>query len=230
MIRAWLKRAIVASGLSQAEVARRLGVRRDVITNMIKGERRITAQELLRLEDILQTDAPKPGSKSGKNDLTYVNFPASSGRSTRTATSLTVVGEVAGGYWKQMNFADFEEREVSYLLDQKWPPKAIYGLIVRGESINRQARNGDIVVVIGLEHAPREFRDGDWVVVERRRAGDLVETTVKQARREETGWQLVPDSDDPRFQDVITLSDDDQTEEVRVVGLVLDVIRPMTKL
>ncbi|HZG69199.1 MAG TPA: LexA family transcriptional regulator [Herpetosiphonaceae bacterium] len=207
----WLKQAMAEQNVSQAELARRMGTERILINKIIHGRRRVTADELIKISRALNVVPP----------LTLINAPPQH-------RYITVVGEVAAGAWKEVSYAaDFDTYEVPIILDPKWPEDAVYGLEVRGESINRQARDGDIVSVLRIEHAPRSFASGDWVVVERTR-GEMRETTVKQVRHNGRGWELWPDSTDPRYQEPIIMATDD-TDSIRVVGFVLNFVRQGTQ-
>jgi SOS-response transcriptional repressor LexA len=197
-----------------------MGMDRVLINRVIQGKRKLTSVEMLQISQLLNYEMPR--AISGKNvALTDV------GR-TATLRYIPVVGEVAGGVWKEMNYVDFDEFEIPYLADPRWPEEAVKALRVKGESINRQARDGDFAAVLDAHIAPREARPGDWVVVHRQR-GDLVESTVKRVEEIDGRLMLVPDSTDPRFQAPLPLADASGTEEVRIVAFVLDFIRPATR-
>jgi phage repressor protein C with HTH and peptisase S24 domain len=128
-----------------------------------------------------------------------------------------------------MDFDDFESYELDYPIDPKWPIGSVKALRVRGNSINRQARDGDYVVVLDAFAAPRWVQDGDWGVVHRHR-GAALESTVKRVRGKPGAWFLHPDSDDPKHQEPIALDDStDADAEVRVVAFVIDFLRPGTR-
>lgn len=217
----WLKDALESTGMSQSELARALGYQRDVINKVVKGRRQLTAEEIIKIAAILKVSLPADSVAVSKEDGVSATF--------RTAAPIRCVGEVQGGVWQEMGIQDFEEFEIAYAPDPRWPEGAVTALRVKGESINRQARDGDFVAVLDVWAAPRELADGDWVVVHRRR-GALLEATVKQARRVGDAWELWPSSTDPRFQEPITLDGDGMGEddEVRVVGFVLNFIRAAT--
>lgn len=207
----WLKTAMAEKGVSQSELARRIGAERVLINKILNSRRRVTADELIKISGALGVSPP----------LTLIKAPPQH-------RFLKVIGEVAAGAWKEVNYiSDFDSYEIPIILDPKWPEEAVYGLEVKGESINKQARDGDVVCVLRAQYAPRPFAPGDWVVVERVR-GETRETTVKQVRSNGRGWELWPDSTDPRYQDPIIMETDD-TDSITVVGFVLNFVRQGTQ-
>lgn len=216
----WLKAALKKSGISQAELSRQLGVRRDVITNVIKGTRQLKGGELLKIAKILNVAPPAQAGLGQQNTLTASSLTAS-------IRYVPVVGEVAAGVFKEMYVEDFEVFEIPIPIDPKWPTEAVTALVVRGDSINRKAADGDYVVTLEYGYAPRTFEHGDWVVAERAR-GDIREVTVKRVELLDGIFFLVPDSYDPAFK-AIRLGETDG-EQVRVLGFVLQFVRMGTRL
>jgi hypothetical protein len=78
------------------------------------------------------------------------------------------------------------------------------------------------VDAIAIRYEPRE---GDWVIVERRRAqGALVERTVKQVTLTQDGIELWPRSHNPRWSQPIPIPgpiEDAAEAEVAIVGKVI---------
>lgn len=220
----WLRAALKAQNKSQAWLGRQLGQERDVINKVLKERRRLTSEELIKISTILKTPPPIIGDEDANDPLNE------SWNSERIIRQVKCVGEVQGGVWKEMAFEDFDEFEIPYTADPRWPEGAVKALRVRGDSINRKAEDGDFVAVLDVNAALRAFKDGDWVVCHRARGG-LIESTVKQVRRAGDIWQLWPASTDPRFQEPITLEADGMNadDEVRVVGFVLDFIKSATR-
>ena len=211
MLREWVAEQIEARGIQQKELAAAIGVSADIMSRMLSGKRAIKAEELSRICSFFGAQPPLTTEPSSR-EISYV----------------TVMGEVAAGAFVDMHYVDFAEYTIPYVVDPRWNPRAIRALVVRGESINRQARDGDHVIMLDIGEAPRSFRSGDWVVAERLKGG-LKETTVKQVRRARDGsWELWPDSDDERFQEPL-LVDDGEADTVKVVGFVLDFIRSGTR-
>lgn len=207
----WLRGVMTEKGLTQSDLGRVLGVERQTVYKILNGKRRLNSDELLKLQHELGIIPPL--TPPTPKEVSYVK----------------VAGEVAGGLWRDVTYSDFVEYEIPIVHDPRWAKEALKALVVRGESINRKAQDGDLVLTLSLGYAPRGYEVGDWVVVERQR-GDLIETTVKKMGRNDAGnWILLPDSTDPRFQEPMTL-DDEGVDGVRVTAFVLDFIKPATRL
>lgn len=144
-----------------------------------------------------------------------------------------IVGEVAAGQWRDVgDEVDAPTYETGDLpLTVGYPPEAQFGLVVRGASINRVALDGDVLICVQAKAINYKPKAGDLVIAERRRySRSQIETTAKRLRKGENGgFELHPDSDDPRHQTKIPLSTDDgdETVEVEVVGLVTFAVRRM---
>ncbi|TNC15360.1 helix-turn-helix domain-containing protein [Methylobacterium terricola] len=211
MLRKWVVGQIEARGIQQKELAAAIGVSADTMSRMLSGKRTIKAEDLSRISAFFGEQPPLTTAPSERK-VSYVK----------------VLGEVAAGAFVDMHYVDFAEYTIPYLADPRWSPEAVRALVVRGESINRQARDGDHVIMLDIGEAPRSFRAGDWVVAERVKGG-LKETTVKQVRKGSDGsWELWPDSDDQRFQDPLIV-EDGEADSVKVIGFVLDFMRSGTR-
>lgn len=81
---------------------------------------------------------------------------------------------------------------------------------------------GQFIICVSWTEIQRQPRDGDLVVVERRRHG-LVEATVKRVRYQQNKLFLMPESSDPKWRDPIELGLDGSTEndEIIVTALVI---------
>lgn len=106
-----------------------------------------------------------------------------------------------------MEVPDTQDREfprVPVAPDPAYPIDCQYALQVRGNSVNQIVPDGGIIVCVDLADSGISPRDGDLVVVERRRGG-MVETTVKQLRKANGGPELWPLSTDPEHQERLTV-------------------------
>lgn len=215
MVVADIQALLEKHGIKQKVLAAAIGIGEDAMTRLLKGKRALKAVEQAKIEEFFATYEPLTAPISDL-EVEYVR----------------VIGEVAAGAFNDMTYVDFADYEIPYVVDPRWPRDGVKALLVRGESINRQARDGDHVVVLLAEFAPRTWRAGDWVVAECKKGG-LVETTVKRVRGSAAnGWELWPDSDDERFKDPIKLDDCDDAQcesqdraSVRVIAFVLDFLR-----
>lgn len=144
---------------------------------------------------------------------------------------LRYIGEVAAGQWLETPPFELDADVTIPVMDVRYPTEVQYTLGVRGTSINRTARPGALLICVDIARAGIEVANGDLVVVQRRRAqGGLTEVTAKIFRRKSsTVVELLPDSDDPRWQEPIVLDDAKSTgdEDVSVIALVTGVYRPV---
>jgi hypothetical protein len=142
---------------------------------------------------------------------------------------IQVVGEVTGGQWREVNTEDFQREESPFPADPAFPTEAQYDLIVRGNSINLFARDGERLRCVDIHKAGLEIYDGDLVIFERiRDGGQLVLTTAKRVRRRGPILELWPESDDPHWKEPIRidLRQAKSGETGRVIALVLYSYRP----
>lgn len=157
--------------------------------------------------------------------------------------SLPVIGEVAAGRWLEAEEHVDEPLydPVPVQPDPRWPFEEQFGLVVRGNSLNRVAIDGDILACVNLTAVGREPTPDEIVIVEMRRfAGFLRQRTAKRFVPTETHLELWPDSDDPRWQNPIIVpkgksarefvyDDDEGRIDVGVTALVTWVHRPIQR-
>lgn len=109
--------------------------------------------------------------------------------------------------------------------DLRYPGAELFGLEVRGESMNRRFPPGTTLACINLIHYQVDVKEGQYVIVETHDGHGGVEATVKKVRRDSDGkiW-LWPESDSPHHQSPI---DPDNGKDVRVVALVVQYSAPI---
>lgn len=108
-----------------------------------------------------------------------------------------VIGEVRAGVWAEIPENERSEDVVAVDLPA-YRRARLFALRVVGSSMDRYYKDGSTVIVCPADEAG--VRDGDHVIVRRRR-GVLYETTVKEIVVEEDGGiSLYPRSDDPAYQ------------------------------
>jgi SOS-response transcriptional repressor LexA len=207
----WILDGLEKPGKTRAGLAKALGRHPAVVTNFLSGKREIKAREIAIIARYLDVDAPAT-VKSSRSDGQKI-------------TTASIIGDVAAGVWAEPG-VHFEPIPSTIVVDARWPEKSVYLLRVRGTSINRHAKDGDLVLCLDVHAAPRDFQHGDWVVAERRDADGRIETTVKKVvGNRHTGFVLEPDSDDPAFQTAIKLGGDGSVE---VKAFVLEFVKPAT--
>jgi SOS-response transcriptional repressor LexA len=207
----WIIKGLEKPGKTRIGLAKALHRSPSAITALLAGKRELKAREIQTVARYLEVDAPE-------------NVPLDTQHQISTAF---IVGDVAAGVWAEAD-VHFEPIPTTVAVDTRWPPHAVYLLRVRGSSINRHAKDGDLVLCLDVHAAPRNFQHGDWVVAERRDADGRIETTVKKVQgSRQSGVVLAPDSDDPAFQTPITLGQTDG-ETVEVRAFVLEFIKQAT--
>ncbi len=86
--------------------------------------------------------------------------------------------------------------------------------------MNKRYPEGTVLVFTDAMERPEDLVPGKRYLIERERADGLREATVKKLWQDEHGalW-LVPESDDPRFQEAIALDGSDG-DTIRILGRV----------
>jgi SOS-response transcriptional repressor LexA len=135
--------------------------------------------------------------------------------------SIPVLGEVRAGSWERIP----DEPSVQEWLPMDVPEYAgasLFAVRVSGRSMDLLYPDGTYVVC--APPAEVGLREGDCVVVRRRNAADLAETTLKQVERKKDGsFILCPRSSDPAFQEPIQIPPRDEMDHagVEIIGVVL---------
>jgi SOS-response transcriptional repressor LexA len=148
---------------------------------------------------------------------------------------LRVGGAVAAGVWREQAewpHDDWYEIEV----DLSTEPGEHVGLVVEGRSMDKVLPKGTILRCVGLIGSELEAEDGDYVIVEQKRA-DLYETTVKRLSRLPDGsYELRAESTLPEFRDPIPIGKPDASDHfdgmddtTRVKAIVIDAYLPLRR-
>lgn len=145
-------------------------------------------------------------------------------------SGVPIVGEVAAGLWMEAALFETEnslESTISY--DVRFPAQAQFVVRVRGESLNRIAGNGDLLLCVDYLAAGIELKENDLVLVERSRdEGMTIERTAKRLINVNGQSELMPESDDPRFQDTIVYREGDADHtEVKIKAKIVMVFKPL---
>lgn len=161
----------------------------------------------------------------GKRYRVSVNWLATGAEDAVEAQGLrrvTVKAHVQAGLWAESwEWADSDAYDV-YVQDvPELRGFRLYACETLGPSMNRKWPERTIVVFTDVQETLEEPVAGKRYVVERERADGLTEHTVKLLHIDEDGrFWLVPESDDPRFQAPISVSDGVEGETIRIVGRV----------
>lgn len=140
--------------------------------------------------------------------------------------SVPVVGKVAAGVWLDADSYSYE--------DDTWVPairspgfrtgrQVAYK--VEGPSMNKVLPDGCYAIGVLFDSA-RDPQNDDVVILRRTRAG-LVETTVKRFVVKGSKVLLMPESDDPRYQEPIEIKTEEDGANVEIHALVVGSYRPL---
>ncbi|WP_299812392.1 LexA family transcriptional regulator [uncultured Roseibium sp.] len=206
--------------LSRAELARRADVNYDALNKSERGEvEQPRGDFLARIAQALGTTEQflRYGSEGG-------------GEQTKiTPRGLVIRGEVAAGLWLEADLFEGEKEERSNLFggDERYPADAQYLLRIKGESLNRIAQDGDLILCVDYLQAGFEIKAGDLIVVERSRdGGHTLERTAKRIIRHNGEIELRPESNDPRFQEPVIYDEhSEEASEVRILAKIIGVFR-----
>ena len=146
-----------------------------------------------------------PHGGKGLQDRTIVSAPPTEVR------KVPVIGVVQAGAWAEV--IDDERTPLEWIVfdEPEYARTDVFALVVRGPSVNKVYPDGSRVICVPAASAG--VREGDFVIVRRRR-GAFAETTLKQIQTGSDGdVELWPRSDDPAFQEPIRLSETRDPEE-----------------
>lgn len=220
-------------GISAAEATRRGRLSRTQLYGILHEiNRTIRTDTAVKLASALECDVGYlTGQQSEPRKLQNGNTPL-----TDEVRMARVVGDVAAGVWHESTAfgvydpdlpPDFDAfPPVPLVPDPRYNGLAQFAVKVAGPSVNRVIPDGFFAVCVPYWEARTAAQDGDLVVVERIRGG-LHEATIKRLRRSRSGWELVPESDDRRFQQPVALTDDLEHEKedsdvtIEIKGLVI---------
>lgn len=241
----WLRSQLDSEGRgAQKRLAEHLGWEPSAMTRLLSGNRKVSlddAQSIMEffgkypnasnLHYLKEALSLAPGDQvkefnSLKKALDYgPDF-------SKIYEPLLIMGDVAAGLWSEVEFFNEEITERSIFVPiLGYKDSAQFLLRVRGESMNKVAQNGELILCVDIHDGGILPQSGDLVVARRtRNDGQTVERTVKRLMIDEAGNQyLIPQSTDPRYQDPIVLDQPhDETAEVAVTAKVIGAFRLFT--
>jgi SOS-response transcriptional repressor LexA len=192
-----------------------VGLSAGYLSRMERGVRNISMKNLRAIADALNV----PASSLVVDEAVFADEP----RPPR----LPILGEIRAGAWLETDEElPPEPRYLPISPDPRYQSASQYAPRVVGTSMNKVVQAGQFVIVAAWPEIGADLRDGDLVVVRRERAMTY-EATLKRARKSENGWQLWPESTDPRYQEPVPLEDGDRDVEVRIVGKVIGRYEPL---
>lgn len=199
------------------EAARIAGLERGFINDILNGRKRsVRGENLVKLAIGLDCD---PNYLIGRQEVPKGDMREGPG-------IVCIQGDVAAGVWLDCGFDGWDTYELEaspFPPDGRFLTNKQFDVIVRGNSINRFARDGQRLRCVLLEAYPWPLEDNDIVIAERFR-GDLRERTAKRWRIHDGVAELWPDSDDPRWQEPLKINSEDGTSDgdlIQIYGVVL---------
>jgi SOS-response transcriptional repressor LexA len=207
-----LRRAREQAGYkSAAEAARAMNMAIPTLTSHENSSRSFDEQDAIRYARFFHTSPEWLLFGKGQE---HANEPP----------QIAVVGEVRAGSWLEIDGDQEILEHIPVAPDSRWVHCRQYALKVVGTSMNKVAQPGDYVIVADWSHMGAEIKDEDLLVVKRQR-GTTYEVTLKRARQSKKGWQLWPESSDPRWQTPLRLDDGNREVEVSILGRVIAIYK-----
>lgn len=149
---------------------------------------------------------------------------------------LVVNAHVQAGNWReQFEWSGGEWYEVE--IDAHNDARVRYGVVVRGRSMDKRFPEGTVLECVDLITGGMDYGSGDYVIVERTRAGLREITCKKLSQRADGAWELIAESYLDEFQEPIFIGrpteeagfDAMDANETRVRAVVIDAHLPMPR-
>lgn len=201
-IGARIRQAREAKGLTQQALAKAVRVSRPAVSQWEDGTSTPRPKKLPSIAEALDVDP----------------IWLSHGEGFGGARPMPVRGEVAAGTFREAVDLDMEPIPVAPM--PEYPADAQYGLLVRGTSLNKIARDSEYLVVVDVLKTGLSPRAGDLVIVHRHEHG-RTEATAKRLIRSGGKLALRAESDDPQYQAIIPLDRPDLDTEIVITAIVL---------
>jgi hypothetical protein len=226
----WVSAGLKKDGKSKGGLAKVLGVHASQVTRILEGTRKIKATEV----SIISAYLGEPAPIIGEGVLTAPD--AHSSLVTFGTKQIEIIAEVGGGMWFEAETLDSIGRidaahpAVPSVPDQRYNGMKQFAVKVAGKDMDRVIPQGFYAVCIPYREARNALTENDVVLVERYKNG-LVEGSLRRVRKSPPGWELRPESSDPK-QMVFNLAADfalsgGVAETLRVIGLVIWIGAPM---
>lgn len=209
-IREWMRSTLDREGLTVEQWAARAGVHKATLHRALKDDYEFvtSSRTLNRLAHALGVDAPDFLSK------------------VKVAPRfLPVRYKVQAGLWYEVDAEEPPEQiALAVLPDPRFEKTPQWLEKVVGDSVDLKIPPGHYAHVVDAQELGYAPRDGDWVVVERRRGqGCVRERTIKQVEMTNGRATLWPRSRNPKWSEPVdfVLGSRPGDTEVQIVGLVI---------
>lgn len=194
-------------GFDQSQLARLINTKPQVIQSLESG-RTLSTKYLIKLASVLQVSPDWLAGEIGTDDkLIEVNYKDSINDQlhlTETGSRIgrvTVRGHVQAGNWQEATEWPPEELySIPAPILEDYPQDKLYGLVVKGDSMDREYKEGSFLICTSIFDFKRDLKTKDHVIVEREHAGKC-EATVKEIEFDQNGKIILwPRSHNPDYQ------------------------------
>jgi len=201
-----IKELMKQRGLSRDAVADALDTHPVTVSKLISGRMKLTTEWMERFAAVLKVQPADLLSDAPTN-----------------MRRVKVRGRVEAGAWEEaFEWPEDDWYEVAIPDDPALRGEDLFGGVTHGPSMNRRYPEGSVLIFVSTQRRGEQLRVGKRYLVERERADGLREATVKRVWRDDAGalW-LIPESDDPRYQEPISIGGVTEDQTVRIVGRVV---------
>jgi transcriptional regulator with XRE-family HTH domain len=214
-----LNRKFEATGWSKMRLAKEAGVPYDSVLKYLGGKVEQPRGDMLdRLARAVGVTAL--WLEHGLDDTSLTVLDNKSGQ----IAPIPVIGFVKAGIWQDVREGGPADMFVPSI--GGYPVRLQKAYIVDGESLNKIARPGDVLICLDLIGSAVSIVENDLVIVEMtKHEGEFVDRSAKRVRKTKTGYELWPESDHPDHQEPIVLEEADDGTEFRISAKVLWIIR-----
>lgn len=115
---------------------------------------------------------------------------------------ISIIGEVQAGTWREARQWEQEDWQTEFFNASANEANA-FGLRVSGDSMDDYYPEGSTVIVLPINDYPVQIENGDHVIVERSRGGDIYELTIKELVINGDKAELWPRSRNPKFKEPV---------------------------
>lgn len=139
---------------------------------------------------------------------------------------IPIVGKVSAGApldveTVEQEWADMHNKPTVPSASQ-YPVEWQYSFEVDGQSLNKIAPQGSVLVCLDIVASGYAVEEDDLVIVEQSVFdGQAIYRTAKRIRRTSSGYDLWPESNDPKYQEPIPITGNSEAEEFSIKAKVL---------
>lgn len=202
------------AGKNQRQLSIEVGVAPTTIADMRTGKTEPKYTTVFRIAEALGVDAVWLATGKGAPHMISADVLID-------LTEVVVVGAVQAGIFTETLATDGDQR----FAVPKLPFPDVFGLEVRGDSMDLIYPPGSYVICAPLMSYTRQVKSGDHVVISRERRGEH-EYTLKEITRDLAGrtW-LNPKSSNPVHQPIMLAGDEDGAGVVSIHSVVVSEYR-----